>query len=292
MIKDFAANVMLFFSLVISNNSNSIAQVNPPYLNKYRIINATTLTEHTIGAYTGRLNEQTHLIITSAIKEALVKEGVKPSEIEILLYFDYISIIDDTPIREWDSKPKPNTISSPWLELTETVTDSGEKKTVVRIDATYARLIYDLFSKQPSNKLDSDDFLEIPSIRDSCLFQAIESYPPIKISSEDFNVREVPDSFDCVPEQLREPLLSLFKSSEQDFIGSFEIPVFRELGYHCQDAARKYYGELFPRLAVQALRILEGESQSKLRWWDEITKQIKPIKKCHKPSDKKFNYSY
>ena len=162
MVKKLAINLFLLPCFIVSNNSKCIAQVNPPYINKYRIINATTLTEHTVGAYTGEENEQTHLITTSAIEEALIEEGVDASAIEILLYFDYVSISDDLPPRKWDSKSKPDTVSSPWLELTETITNSGDKKIVIRIDATYARLIYDLFSKPPLSKSNSDNFLEIP----------------------------------------------------------------------------------------------------------------------------------
>ena len=277
--------------LIVFNNSSSVA-VKPPYLNNYKVINATTLTEHTVGAYTGRLNEQTHLITTSAIKEALIEEGVDASAIEILLYFDYISISDDLPPRKWDSKSKPNTVSSPWLELTQTVTDLGKEKIVIRIDATYARLIYDLFSKPSLYKLDSNGFLEIPSIRSSCLGQAIRSYPPVRLNSPSLTLHEFRDSFDCVPEQLREPLLSLFKSSEQDFIGSFEFPVFRELEYHCQGVAREYYSELYPRLAVRALHILSSESKPELKWWTEIAKDIEPIQECPKPTNNQFDYSY
>ena len=287
----FTINGLLLSSLII-NNSNCVAQVDPPYLNKYKVINATTLTEHTVGAYTGRLNEQTHLVTTSAIKEALVKQGVDPSAIKILLYFDYVSISDDLPPRKWDYKSKPNTISSPWLELTKTITDLGEEKIVIRVDATYARLIYDLFSKPPLIRANSDSFLEIPSLRDNCLVEAIRSYPPVRLNSPSLTLQEFRDSFDCVPEQLREPLLSLFKSSEQDFIGSFEFPVFRELEYHCQGTARKYYRELYPHLAVRALQIIESDSKPKPKRWTEIVKDIEPVQKCPKPTDNQFDYSY
>lgn len=111
-IKKLAINLFLLTGFIVFNNSKCIAQVNPPYINKYKVINATTLTEHTGGAYTGKLNEQTHLITTSAIKKALIEEGVDASTIEILLYFDYVSISDDLSPRKWDSKSKPNTVSS------------------------------------------------------------------------------------------------------------------------------------------------------------------------------------
>ena len=139
--KKLLTNVIFLPCLIVFGNSSSVAQVEPPYFNKYKVINATTLIEHTGGTYTGELNEQTHLITTSAIKKALIEEGIDASAIEILLYFDYVSISDDLPSRKWDSKFKPNTVSSPWLELTKTVTDLGKEKIVIGIDATYARLI-------------------------------------------------------------------------------------------------------------------------------------------------------
>lgn len=293
MINKLVINLLLLPGFMIQTSLSCVAQTKLPNLNKYKVINATTLVEHTTGgAYTGEENEQTHIITTSAIKEALINEGVEPSAIEILLYFDYVSISDDLPQRQWDSKPKPNTISSPWLELTETVNSYGENKIVVRIDATYARLIYDLFSKHSSDTSNANDFLEIPSIRSNCLGQAIRSYPPVRLNSPSLTLHEFSDSFDCVPEQLREPLLSLFKSSKQDFIGSFEFPVFRELEYHCQGTAREYYRELYPQLAVQALKILKSSSELESEWWTEIVKDVKPVQRCPKPTNNQFDYSY
>ena len=154
------------------------------------------------------------------------------------------------------------------------------------------RLIYDLFSEPSFNKLDSNGFLEIPSIRSSCLGQVIRSYPSVRLNSPSLTLHEFRDSFDCVPEQLKKPLLSLFKSSEQDFIGSFEFPVFRELEYHCQGIAREYYSELYPRLAVRALHILSSESKPESKWWTEIVKDIEPVPECPKPTDNQFDYSY
>ena len=65
--KKLLNNVIFLPCLIAFSNSSYVAQVKLPYLNKYKIINATTLTEHTVGAYTGEENEQTHLITTSAI---------------------------------------------------------------------------------------------------------------------------------------------------------------------------------------------------------------------------------
>lgn len=279
MIKKLAVNLFLLPSFIVQTNLNCFAQTKPSYFNNYTVINATTLTEHTGGTYTGELNEQTHLITTSAIKKALIEEGIDASAIEILLYYDWMFINDNLSSVKWDSKYRSNTISSPWLELTKTVSDSGETKIVIRIDATYARLINDLFS-EPDDKYKMNSFLGIPSVQQTCFEQMTENYQAIKLSSEELTVSKVPNSFNCAPEELRKPLLSLFKSSSQEFSEPFLNHVAEELDSNCQDAARQYYEKLYPRLAVRALRILNNEFNSDLRWWREIVKQTKPIEKC------------
>ena len=269
-----AINALLLPCLIFFNCSICVAQTKPPYWNKYKVINATTLTEHTGGAYTGRLNEQTHLITTSAIKE-----GVDASEIEILLYFDWMFINDDiTPIKQ-HLQSNNNTISSPWMQVTKTVSDSGEIVLLIRIDATYARLINDLFSES-GDQYNKNSFLGIPSVQQTCFKQMTESYQTIKLSSEELTVSTVPNSFNCAPEELRKPLLSLFKSSRQEFSEPFLNHVVEELDSNCQIVARQYYKKLYSRLAVRALSILNNEFNSDFCWWSEIVKQTKPIEKC------------
>lgn len=279
MIKKLAINALLLLCAVFLNCSSYVAQTKPPYWNKYKVINATTLTEHTGETYTGELNEQTHLITTSAIKKALIAEGVDASAIEILLYYDWMFINDDVVPVKQRLQSDNNTISSPWMQLTKTVSDSGETKIVIRIDATYARLIYDLFSES-GDQYNTNSFLGIPSVQQTCFKQMTESYQTIKLSSEELTVGKVPNSFNCAPKELRKPLLSLFKSSLQEFSEPFLNHVAEELDSNCQNIARQYYERLYSRLAVRALNIINNEFNSDLHWWRKIMNQTKPVEKC------------
>ena len=185
----------------------------------YEVIQATMGEKEERSLYAEDRVIETHITAVSAIKKALANEGVDPSKIRVLLYYDGLTIKDDSPARKWQAKPHPNTITSPWLDLTKTLTTSGETRITIRIDATSARLLSDLFAK-PEDKYSVSDFLEIPSIKESCFNKIFSKYEtaasrifntPGILRSRDTTsvVSEVRKNYGCVPEDLREPLLSL-----------------------------------------------------------------------------------
>ena len=83
-----------------------------------------------------------------------------------------------------------------------------------------------------------------------------------------------------MPEELREPLLFLFGQAKLNSYSSIAFASIYELDYYCQNAAREYYSELYPRLAVKALQILESQSEYDIVWWKEVIEKVKPIKEC------------
>jgi hypothetical protein len=62
--------------------------------------------------------------------------------------------------------------------------------------------------------------------------------------------------------------------------GLFDHSVHSQLFLYCQDEVKKYYSELYPRLAVRGLQILESESNPEPNWWTNVVDQIKPIQEC------------
>jgi hypothetical protein len=269
----------------------------------YEVINATTGEKIEEKLYTKeeRLIE-THIAVVSAIKKALANQGVAASTVKVLLYYEGLAIKDSWPPRMWQNKPHPDTITSPWLDLTKTVTNSGETRITIRIDATAARLMSDLYS-QPEDKSNASGFLSIPSIKSSCFDKIIYKYelailtflgriPPVTQDPKEpwQDAKEARNesrkSFDCAPEELREPLMSLIKSSAHSGIGlafgGLDFTVPSQLFDDCQDEAEKYYSELYPQIVVRGLQILESELNSEPGWWTEIIDQIEPIQKCQR----------
>jgi hypothetical protein len=259
------------------------------------VINATTGEKIEEKLYTEERLIETHITAVSAIKKALANEGVAPSTVKVLLYYDGLAIKDSLLPRIWQNEPHRDTITSPWLDLTKTVTNSGETRITIRIDATAARLMSDLYSK-PEDKFNASGFLSIPSIKFSCLEKIIHKYelpililfgrvPPVTQDAKEAR-NESRKSFDCAPEELREPLMSLIKSSDHSGIllafGGLSFTVPSQLFVHCQDEAEKYYSELYPQIAVRGLQIPESESNPESGWWTEIIDQIEPIQKCQR----------
>lgn len=239
----------------------------------YEVIEATTGKKETSQFYAEDAVIATHIETVLAIKKVLAKEGINSSQVRILLYYDPITIRDDSPPRIWNSKSHVNTISSPWLDLTKTITTSGETKITIRIDATSSRLISDLFS-QPDNKQNISAFLEIPSLTESCLLWMTNKYIAAR-----FEGGLLSEDLYCASEELKKPLLLLFKSSNSS-TGSFIFPVIDELDYYCQDEARKYYSEFYPQLAFQGLHMLEDKSAFDPMWWREVYQKREPIEEC------------
>jgi hypothetical protein len=256
----------------------------------YEVINATTGEKIAKKLYTEERLIETHITVVSAIEKALANQGVAPSTVKVLLYYDGLAINDSWPPRIWQNKPHPDTITSPWLDLTKTVTNSGETRITIRIDATAARLLSDLYSK-PEDKSNASGFLSIPSIKESCYSEMLyHKYEKVFIEVIGIDKKWVANqfrkSYSCVPKELREPLLSLFQSSNHSGIrlafGGLSFTVPSQLFVHCQDEAEKYYSELYPQLAVRGLQILESELNPEPGWWTEIIDQIEPIQKCQR----------
>lgn len=256
----------------------------------YEVIGATSGEKIEKKLYAPKRVIQTHVTAISAIREALVIEGVDLATVRVLLYYDDLTVSDSAPARMWQTKAHPDTISSPWLDLTKTVTISGEIRMTVRIDATVARLINDLYSKS-ENKLYDDNFLSIPSIKQSCYSEIINKYEvvsraitksgfafPISQEITEKN-REYLQSFECVPRELRESLRYFFKGSSSYF-GGIDFGVNDRLFFHCQDEAEEYYIKLYSQLIVRELQILENKSNLNPKWWTKIINRIEPIKKC------------
>lgn len=283
--------IISIFSLLLGSTQSRLTEAeirnNRDY---YEVIGATTgkKIEDTLYAFERVI--ETHIKSVSAIKKALADESMNPKKVRVLLYYDDLVISDSSPPRMWQNKPHPDTVSSPWLDVTKTVTTSGETKITIRIDATVARLISDIYPKT-KDKYNIKGFLQIPSIKDSCYSEIIDKYEAasrkipsgtivlplsqdIKRAFKEFN-----RSFDCAPKELREPLRYLIRSSRTVYTG-LAVGVNEEWSFDCQDEAEEYYSELYSRLAVRGLQILEEELNPQPKWWTEIIDQTKPLKKC------------
>ena len=226
--------------------------------NYYEVIGATTGEKIEEKLYASQRLIETHIKSVSAIKKALANEGIDPASVRVLLYYDGLTIDDSLLPRMWQTKTHPNTISSPWLDLTRTVTTSGETRITIRIDATAARLLKDLYSE---DKYKESGFLSIPSIEQSCYFKVSNEYEKYDLDKK-IAVNKTRKIYNCVPKKLREPLLSLFQTSEYTKIAnfsSFSWGVHNQLFMRCQDKVEKYYEELYPQLAIRGLQILESE---------------------------------
>lgn len=243
------------------------------YPDYYEVIGATSGENITSEWYAEDTVIKTHIILVSAIEEALANQGIDPTKIRVLIYYDPIAIRDDLPPRIWNSQPHPNTVSSPWLDLTKTTNISGEELITIRIDATAARVISDLFSES-KNKDNTAGFLEIPSVKQSCLLLTTGQY-----TEAIFEGGLTPNELFCSPKELRKPLISLFKSAKTS-TGSLYEPIVFELAYYCQNAVREYYGELHPQLAVKAMQIFDSRAEYDFQWWKEVIKEVEPIQEC------------
>ena len=228
--------MLLVFPLLLGSTYDNLTVEDRKKINNnrdyYEVIEATTGKKEQSQYSAGDFEIKTHIEAVSAIKKALADEGIDISKVRFELYYDPIAIRDDSPPRIWNSKPHPNTVSSPWLDVTRIITTTGETRITIRIDATAVRLIYDLFS-EPEHKDNTVGFLQISSITEKCLSRAIARY-----TEDIFRGGFDADSLNCVDEQLRKPLISLFRSAKS-FGSSLAEPIMFELEYYCQDAARK-----------------------------------------------------
>lgn len=257
----------------------------------FEVIDAATGKKEERTLYADKPVIQTHIMAVSAIKKALANEGIDPSNVKVLLYYNGLTISDDSAPRVWQNKPHPDTISSPWLDLTKTVTTAGEIRITIRIDATTSRFLSDLFPES-ADKSNISDFLEIPAIKESCYSKLINTYQSVFLESfysqrrpESKNKKsvdeEVRKNYSCAPEELREPLLSLMRISPIysviPNIPLLYLTSFESLNDGCQNKAKQYYSELYPQLAVRGLQILESELPNNSQWWIKVIDQIQPI---------------
>lgn len=274
-------SILIVFPFLLGSSHWELTQNNINTKDRdYEVIEATTGKKETSQFYAEDPVIETHIATTSAIRKALANEGIDSSQITILLYYDPLAIRDNLPPRMWNSKSHTNTITSPWLDLTKIVTTSGKEKITIRIDATAARMIRDLYFN--SEKLENaPGFLSIPSLRESCFLWIADTYRTVKLKSGLLELEQVPKSFDCVPKKQREPLLFLFESSHQD-LGSVAQPVIDQLNYYCQNTAREYYSKVYPSLALKGLQVLESNSEPKSKWWAEIFEPAKQTEKCQR----------
>ena len=244
----------------------------------FEIIDAATGKKEERTLYADKPVIQTHIMAVSAIRKALADEGIDPSNVKVLLYYQGLTIGDDLAPRMWQNKPHPDTISSPWLDLTKTVNTAGETRITIRIDATASRFLSDLFPES-ANKSNISGFLSIPAIKESCFNKIFDKY-------EEYKASEALKISHCAPKELREPLMSLFQSSYHynnwlsNWLSNFDP--FGQLFYYCQDSAEQYYTELYPHLAVQGLQLLESQLSPEPKWWNEVIDEIEPIQKCQK----------
>lgn len=274
--------ILVVFSLIISSEYLKAAQENATDFNSYRIINAVTGNELNLETYSKEVEIiKTNLTVTSEIRKTLVENGINLSKIDISLYFEglFVSSLVDDYDQEQISNQMSNdqTVSSPWMELTKTFLNSGEKKIEIKIDATDSRLMMDAFSYR-GEAFTVKGFREIPDIKQTCFNKVEKAYVSNKMS-DGYEIFELADAFDCVPKPMRRPLLSLFESSDQVFLSTMTELVYQKLDI-CSIKVQDYYSRLYPLLALRALQILESNSNPEPFWWMDIVKQIHPIQVC------------
>ena len=268
-------SILIVFPFLLGSSHWKLTQNNINTKDRdYEVIEATTGRKDTSQFYAEDPVIKTHIKATSAIRKALANEGIDSSQVRILLYYDPLAIRDDLPPRMWNSKSHPSTISSPWIDLTKTVTTNGETRITIRIDATAARLTRDLFSN-PDDQQNMSGFLKIASITESCLMWMTEKYTETRYKVKDFDSA----SLICASKELKYPLLSLFELAEEGLVSLF-LPVIYKLDYSCQDSAKKYYSQLYPRLVIKALQILKNTTKYDPTWWKTVIEQVEPIRKC------------
>ena len=272
-------SLLIVFPFLLGSTCLSTDKNNTNDFNSYQIIDIVTGEKKDPTSYTEEEVMQTYSFITSLIMKTLAKEGVDLSTVDITLYFAWMLGLEDSPKIKWLSTKDKQTISSPWMELTKIISSTGDTAFTIRLDATYSRLIFDVFGES-KYETTAGNFLGVPLVKDTCFQKIVYDYLDAVASSENLIIRQVPKSFDCAPEILRKPLFNWFESSQLDFSGTFLFYVLKELDVNCQDAAREFYKELYSLLAVRALEILDSQLEPNPIWWRDVIEEIEPIKKC------------
>ena len=273
--------MFLISPFLLASTFLSSEKVNPDF-NTYRIIVPQTRNEYDYDTYSKEVEIiQTNSYVVSLIKEYLFKNDIDISNINITLYLEELSTSRKGNKLKNTINPSSKIVSSPWMELIETTNFDGEVERELKIDAGYVRLMLDLFA-DPKEKFVTETFQEVSSLSQTC-FRKIEdaytSYMTRKYLIYGRELFELTSAFDCAPEPIRIPLLSVFLSASQTDLFPMIEPVYQRLE-RCLPTAQEYYSELYPRLALRALQILESDSTPNNKWWTKVTKKIDPIQLC------------
>ncbi len=283
MIKKIAVSLLSLSFLIGSSPLSCFGLDNVADSNNYEIIDAVTQIKlQKVYARTDII--QMYLVATAAMKDKILEKETDISSINIALYYamflEFSLPLANSPKEKWYPQRGERTISSPWLELTETVSVDGAREIEIRIDATGPKFVMDLFSDpyprlimdsffNPNDRAITTNFLQVDPMSETCFVEATGSYKDVSIGG---STVIFPSGFSCVSEPLRRPLLSLFLSSKQEFFLPFRPYVFDKL-YECQDIAQDYYSELYTGLAIRALEILNSESEPEAMWWAGVLSQ-------------------
>ena len=269
---------MLILLFLLGTTSVGFAQSQIPDFNSYQIVSASTGNVYELKAFDEEKIIQTNLEVISKVKNILIRNKIDVSKINILLYVDELST-DIKRLRTEKNSINLQVVSSPWIELAQTINNSKTTEIELKIDAGYVRLMMDLFSYQ-NEAITVQGFRKIPYI-DSACFKKIEKAYISNEMSDGYEIFQLANAFDCVPKPMRRPLLSLFESSPQTDLFPITESVYQKLD-SCLDTAKKYYSQLYPRLILRGLQILESKSDPESLWWIEILEQLEPINRCSK----------
>lgn len=270
--------------LLLCSSCSNLAQANETDFNSYKVINANTGNELNFETFSEEVEIiKAHLALVLGIKKTLLKNKIDISKVDISLYLEELSTSRNTSWRTNQSNSNSKIISSPWIELTETINKYGETEIELKIDAGYVRLMMDLFP-DPENKVVTEKFQEIPVLNSTCFDEIGNAYTNYITGFYRPYGREIfdlVDAFDCAPELLKIPLMSLLISAPKTNLFPKTQSVYQRLD-SCLSTAQDYYSDLYPLLALRAFEILDSNSNHKPTWWTEITEQIDSIQICRR----------
>ncbi len=187
MIKKIAVSLLSLSFLIGSSPSSCFGLEKVADSSHYKIIDAVTGSELKFKEYAKYSTSYLYLAATAAMKKKILEKEADISKINITLYYARLYAVTDLPEEKWYPQRGERTISSPWLELTETVSVSGAREIEIHIDATESRFVMDLFSDpyprlmmdsffNPNERTIMTNFLQVDPMSQICLEEAIESY--------------------------------------------------------------------------------------------------------------------
>lgn len=279
MIKILILIVVLFLLNSTCLSAGEDNKNNTNDFNSYQIISAGTGNKYNLEAFKEVEIIKKNAVIISNIKELLLEKDIDISQIDISIYLDELATDSSLPKNKIKNIVDSHIISSPWIELVQSINDSEEIEIELKIDAGYVRLMMDLFSYRNEATI-VKYFREIP-LMDSACFHKIERAYISNEMFDDYEIFELVDAFECAPKPIRRPLLSLFESSPQTDLFPMTEFIYQTLD-SCLSIAEKYYSELYPRLTLRALQILKGELNYEPMWWADVYEKTKLIQRCPK----------